>query len=490
MRDDEIRRILIEANPWWRSVSAGRAAVLAAVADHRLLRDRARYDLGYRSEVLSDVGSAPLGDGLILLTGPRRVGKSVALLDLVGDLCARGDVEAHQVLYVPCDGMAGRDLRRTFSIGRELTRPVDRDGRRRRAWLLDEIASVAGWTAVVKAARDGTAVGDDTVVITGSRWRDDEDVEGNLLAGRAGTTGARRVRHLFPMTFRDFLSATRRDLAAPDSVHPADVQLGSVARTLEDLHFDVDAYDLAWQDFLSCGGFPRAVAEHSATGGVSDDFLRDIAASMRGDIRLEGPPESLPLLIDQLTRRATSPLNITRTADALGWTRPVTEGRLNRLVRGFAALWCRQHDDTAHQVPGSQPKLYLVDPLLGWLPGRLRAGLPAPEMPALTEQVVATTLARTIDALDEGRWVSGDTVGYVRTGSGNEVDLGPAQVPSPGGYRPTVPIEVKWVDANWRSEAKVIENKYRLGVLATKSVLDLTHPTWAVPAPLLTLLLA
>ena len=49
---------------------------------------------------------------------------------------------------------------------------------------------------------------------------------------------------------------------------------------------------------------------------------------------------------------------------------------------------------------------------------------------------------------------------------------------------------MKWVDANWRSEAKVIENKYRLGVLATKSVLDLTHPTWAVPAPLLTLLLA
>ena len=75
-------------------------------------------------------------------------------------------------------------------------------------------------------------------------------------------------------------------------------------------------------------------------------------------------------------------------AEALGWTRAVTAGRLNRLVSGFGALWCRHHDDSGRLVAGSQPKLYLVDPVLGWMPSRLRAGLRPPQMAALTEQAL------------------------------------------------------------------------------------------------------
>jgi hypothetical protein len=39
------------------------------------------------------------------------------------------------------------------------------------------------------------------------------------------------------------------------------------------------------------------------------------------------------------------------------------------------------------------------------------------------------------------------------------------------------------------SRAKVIENKYNAGVFATKSLLDLDHASWAVPAPIVALLL-
>ena len=134
-------------------------------------------------------------------------------------------------------------------------------------------------------------------------------------------------------------------------------------------------------------------------------------------------------------------------------------------------------------------KIYATDPLLAHLPTRLRAGLAEPDMTALTEAVMAVTLARRIDELEEGRWVGGDTIGYVRTGSGNEVDFGPVDVPTAAGPATTVPIECKWVDSGWRSAARVIERKYGRGILATKSILDLDHPTWAVPAPLVALLL-
>jgi hypothetical protein len=53
----------------------------------------------------------------------------------------------------------------------------------------------------------------------------------------------------------------------------------------------------------------------------------------------------------------------------------------------------------------------------------------------------------------------------------------------------SVPIESKWVSSGWRSEAKAIEAKFAGGVVASRTVLDLAHPAWALPAPVLVLLL-
>lgn len=53
----------------------------------------------------------------------------------------------------------------------------------------------------------------------------------------------------------------------------------------------------------------------------------------------------------------------------------------------------------------------------------------------------------------------------------------------------TVPLESKWIEQGWKSEARTIDGKFGRGILATKSVLDITGNTWAVPAPLLALLL-
>jgi hypothetical protein len=40
-----------------------------------------------------------------------------------------------------------------------------------------------------------------------------------------------------------------------------------------------------------------------------------------------------------------------------------------------------------------------------------------------------------------------------------------------------------------RAEARVIEGKLAAGVVATRTVLDSSHPAWALPAPVLALLL-
>jgi uncharacterized protein len=56
--------------------------------------------------------------------------------------------------------------------------------------------------------------------------------------------------------------------------------------------------------------------------------------------------------------------------------------------------------------------------------------------------------------------MAGDTIGYVRTGSGQEPDFAPVAVPRPGGPQWTTPIEAKWVSHGWRSKTRTIEGRY------------------------------
>ena len=62
-----------------------------------------------------------------------------------------------------------------------------------------------------------------------------------------------------------------------------------------------------------------------------------------------------------------------------------------------------------------------------------------------------------------GRWVNGDTIGYVRTGKGNAIDFGPVAVPTPMGTAHTTPLEANWVTQGRRSEALVTENRFSRG---------------------------
>lgn len=490
MRDDEIQQRLREANPWWRAAVGGPGPADAWAEDDRVLRERSRYDLGYRSDVLDDVAEAPLDDRLVIVRGPRRVGKSVVLKDTVLALCARPDIDPRQVIYLAADGMRAKDLARTVALGRSLTRSVDQPERRLRVWLLDEVTGIDGWTSTLKYLRDNTVFGDETVVLTGSSWSQTGDVERDLLAGRAGSAGVRRSRLLLPMSFRDYITVTGSQIPAPAPVLPWRLQEPPVARVAEDLAVLTDELDLAWQAYLTSGGFPRAVAEHQRTGEVSDAFLRDVESWLHIDVDRAAPVDSVSLLMAELHARSAVPLNRASAADTLGYaSRSSFDLRLNRLVRSYGALWAHQLNDSGRRVTGSLSKLYLVDPLLAWIGSRLRAGAAEPDFSKLTENVCAVALASAIDRLQPGRWMTGDTIGYVRTGSGQEVDLGQVPVPGPGGSEWTTPIEVKWVPDGWRAEAKVIEGRYAGGIVATKSVTRLDTPSWAIPAPLVALLL-
>lgn len=94
------------------------------------------------------------------------------------------------------------------------------------------------------------------------------ELECDLLAGRAGTSNLRRSRILHPMSFRDVLLVSGRDVPLPLSVAPWMLQDHEVRGAVESLVLFVEDLDLAWQSYLTSGG-GRASTGRRGRRGVS-----------------------------------------------------------------------------------------------------------------------------------------------------------------------------------------------------------------------------
>lgn len=479
MRDDELRQLLRERNPWWKLIATGADPAGWASRDPVLVGADA-VGINYDPPVLGDVAPG----GLWVLRGPRRVGKSVVIKRLAERACGDPVWGPGALIYLSVDGFRAQDLRRAFTLGRDLTRAA---GEGPRLWLIDEVTSVPYWIPVIKELRDNTSLAFDAVVLTGSSARDLDEARGALGAGRTGV--AHPFRLLLPMTFRGYLASTGVVCPLSDAVTPDALQSDAARAWAQSLEPFVDDLDLAWQRFCESGGFPRAVGEHHHRGAVSDEFASDVLAWLAADIEPDGPVESVSRMLDELQRRSGSPFDLLNTAAALGTTREKLRVRIARLVTTFGAFWCPQGDEEGAVVQGGRPKLYLIDPLLAGLPALRDPTFAASDITRVTEAQLGLELARSIDRLHPDRFVEGRAVVHARTGAGNEVDFSPSRMSIGGQSVATVPLEAKWVSRNWRQGALVMRSRYGKGILATKDVVEMSGDVWALPAPIVALLL-
>ncbi len=480
MRDDELRELLRDRNPWWRAAGRPGDPLGWAMSDKTLV-EADRLGIDYRPGILSDV----VDGGLYVLRGPRRVGKSVVLKRYAYDRLAEGAAPS-SVIYLGLDDLDPRALRRALKLGRDLTAPI---GDKPRLWLLDEITAVADWPAILKSARDDTPFGFDTVVVSGSSAHDLSEARRALGAGRVGRAVS-PFRLLLPMGFREFARLTSRQLPSVPTFGASQLQSDDASKALSALMPFVGELDLAWQAYCETGGFPRAVAEHRRLGIVSQHFCAELLDWLTPDVTPDDAPESVVRLLSQLGTRMASPLNLRNTAEAVRMSAKQLRTRINRMIKSVAAIECPQVDDAGQPVPGSQSKVYLIDPLLARLPALTEAGLPVPDLPKLSESALAIALGRAMEQAHPGRLLEGRAVAYARNQSGREIDFAALPTWHGGVDTWTTPIESKWVSDGWRRDAQPIRGRYGRGVVATKDVLDLSNDVWAIPAGAIALMLA
>lgn len=461
MNEGQLTRALAAGNAWWRDSQWER--------DDRDLRPLAATALDYEPSPLSDV----VPDGLYVLRGPRRVGKSLEAKRAISQLIARG-VQPRTIIHFACDELGRGDLQRLVKAGREvLTRGVQGA----RYWFLDEITSVPAWPEAIKWLRDNTAFGEDCVVLTGSSARDLTDAQ-KQLAGRLGSAG-QSDRLLLPMGFRRFARAMGLDgLPQPDPVRARDFMSPEVDAIFTELLPWLDTLSSTWGLYLRVGGFPRAVSDQLAHGDVQDDFIRalwDVTAgeAVRGAATT---PAQVQVMLGRLTRSLTSPLAIESLRQDMGVDSPHTaKARLQDLVFAYLAWPCHQRDGNGPKL-SAQSKYYFIDPLMARLaPLRSSGMLAEADASAVSEQQLGIELLRSMERERPGGYAHFSDVMYQKTAS-KEVDFCGPRFGQLG-------FEGKYVDSGWKQEARTVRSAFGAGVLATRGLLDTSGDVWAAPAP-------
>lgn len=323
MRNSELAQVLRAANPWW-----SRRRRASWVLDDADLATRARHEWAPATAAarasLAPLAQAPRPGTLTLVAGPRGVGKTTAVKDVVAHLVADPATDPRRVVLVPVQRTddAGAILTLGAADLAAATRTPTRTGAPAcddpRVLVVDEVGAVTGWPRVLAdACRRG-----DQVVATTSVL-DPADVVALGAACRAD------VRVLQPASLSELLLA----------------QPGAAAG-------DVRAA------YLRHGGLPRAVAEHRDLGDVGPELVTWLAAGLHQDVCRGEDRCPLDLLLSAVCATTGRFVEPEPLAHRLGLTTSDVGVLLTRL-------------EHAHVL---DPRRGLVDPLLHRLPSLLAPG--------------------------------------------------------------------------------------------------------------------
>lgn len=468
MRNDEIDADLVDANPWWRDPDVW------TTRDVQLRRAR-QSPLVYTPRPLAGLTKG----GLYILRGPRRVGKSTALKQLVTELMGSG-VTPRRILHISVEGRSDQDL--TDIVRRGALEWLKGDPGDR-YWLIDEITGVHGsWPAAIKRLRDNhPSFAHDTVVLTGSSSAGFDEAR-KLLAGRRNARNSDRV--LFQMAFPEVAEVLGYELPTPPEFAVSDFANEERLREIASEYRPwIPTFVDAWDRYLQVGGYPQAVAAEigwendEAIGEALWDVIHGDAFAGSGLTQTQTQS-----ILRRLSSSLGSLLSVNAIADAINVDPKTAAGRLDALRRGFIAFPVPREQGLAPR-PKSQSKWYFTDPALARLASTLGAGQ-APDPTVLSEQQLAMALLRALEKASPGAAMRHDRLLHYRSSTKAEIDF---VAPD---FAQTC-FESKFVDRAWGRAFQTIEaSGRRSGVVATRSGLQQHRGGWALPAGLVAHLLA
>lgn len=442
--DSIIVRLLRQYNPWWDAAGTrtGAPAMRRRAYDetkHIMLRSNLRR--------------------FAMLVGPRRVGKTTVMEQLIDELLDNG-IDGGQVLYISFDNpifsAAGFD--RVLQVYEQMHPVIP--GKGSRYYFFDEVQGARDWSLWIKVLYDTRR--DIRLVTTGS-------ASPVIVKGAADSGVGRWV--VVPMpTLSFFEYCTLKGIAAAGALPAWDELAALSASELHALMGRLAPLRHEWNHYLLTGGFPEMIEETDV--GVIQRMLRDdvIDKVLKRDIPAlfeVRNPADLEKIFLYLCLHSSNIINFSTMCRELeGITQP-TLTRYVEYLRDANLIYMSY--PVAHGGKKSlsgQPKVYVAD-------SALRGAVLMQSLPFenATEMGI---IAKTAVYKHFHQACKGAQVGYMRLGgrSNKEIDVA---VQYPAGKR--VLCEVKYKNDSRLAHDSGIVSQCRSGnahmaLLATKNADD------------------
>ncbi len=447
--EKDIRRRIERDNPWW---ATGIDQIPEAKFPKRL------YFKSFKDLAISfEVRRA------IVLLGPRRVGKTVMLKQLVSEMIQSG-FDAQAILYASIDTpiYSGIPLEKIMDL------MAIKDGAAKRVVIFDEIQYLPNWELHLKDLVDSYP--NIKFIASGSAAA--------ALRLKSQESGAGRFSEFMlpPLTFYEFLCfAGRHD----DLIEKVD------EKTYKTL--DINALNTSFIDYLNYGGYPEAVLneqirqypEQFIKADIIDKVLLKDLPSLYGINEIQ----ELNKLFSFLAYNTGNEASLERIAQQSGLAKPTIKKYIEYLQSAFLILKLTTVDDNCRKIQRErQFKIYLNNP-------SMRAALFAP----VTAED-STLVGQLTESAIFSQWQHGNTMNrlrYARWRNEGEVDI---VYLSNAQDKPLWIGEIKWSDRVMDHEAdatksiKVLLNRHPTIVSAffttrTKSG-ELKGSTYRVPITL------
>jgi hypothetical protein len=356
MDELEILRILNKYNPWWdkKEIPSSKTSDFKR-GDFHMLKP-----LLARREIIS-------------IVGPRRVGKTIIIHQLIQDLID-SKVDPKRILYLSVDevelnkGKAQiRDILETYSKY-VIKKPLDSLSETHYLFL-DEIQEIPDWEKILKNWYDfGYKL---KFIISGSSsiWIS-KGTEESLL-GRIKTT------IMMPLKFSEVLRY-RKILPTDFYIHRKEL-LKSLTKSIEENNLNLfkkqlslfvgnmaskkDAIEIELNRYLTVGGYPEfleqkdyRIISESIRDKIKLIFFKDIVRYFR--IR---NPGSLEDLFKLLAKSSGANINLANTASTLDIQRPTLKDYLRYLTKAYLIESSQFYSLSRRARVRKQSKVYVLD---------------------------------------------------------------------------------------------------------------------------------
>ena len=483
MTQASLLAVLTEQNPWWST----------GTVPGQLQREYRRMELGDIKALLKD-------DKTLVITGPRRGGKTTAMYQLIQDLISDDGVDPRRILFVSFDnpglvpymGRPFLDILNSYLEG-VLKEPLS--GLRDRTYLfLDEVYALPGWARLLKGHFDlRTAM---KVVVSGSSSPRLHADAADALVGRAV------MYHLPEMRFADVAMFEHRENAkeramiervATKRLRPgferavADGDPREFHRACEQAASDLAHLEARMQvmllDYLTKDGYPENLGSRdylecarSVVSAIDLAIYKDIVRSFK-----DRQPDLTASMLTLLAQSSGEPVESASLGTALGMNVRTVERYVAHLKEVYLVHESLRFSGSAYKSHAKARKLYVANvgvrnALLGLLNERLAAN---PRELGRCAEAVALDHVRSL--MERNRPALSTRTYYWKGRGDKEVDI----VAEVDGR--VVPFEVKFRESIRPEDVKGLKafleehGGTRFGVLVTRRTLAVKGDIVMVP---------